>query len=177
MTTSSSGGSSQSNRLQGARSAARVPRRPGIHHSSIDDLRKSFRIRSRLPTPGPPGTGLRHRLDKVIDQLAIRRTPTVPCGLHTARCRHRPGQPRQKRVSAEAVNAAVAQTHDQPGHQRQRRGCRSRPSGGVGISATSQSGLRNRQRADDAGSGTLVENMPTDLAAVVCTAALMDCVR
>lgn len=156
--------------LQGAAPRARVPAVRESIYSSIDDLQEIIQeIRSAIFDlhAGPSrATGLRHRLDKVIDQLAIPALHTTvqytgPLSVvDTVLANH------AEAVLREAVSNAVRHANAT--------GLAINVSveddvrvevvdDGVGISGDiTESGLRNlRQRADDAGGEFTVENMPT----------------
>lgn len=156
--------------LQGAAPRARVPAVRESIYSSIDDLQEIIQeIRSAIFDlhAGPSrATGLRHRLDKVIDQLAI---PTLHTTVQytgplsvvdTVLANHAEAVLREAvsnavrhaNATSLAINVSVeddvrVEVVDD----------------GVGISGDiTESGLRNlRQRADDAGGEFTVENMPT----------------
>lgn len=156
--------------LQGAAPRARVPAVRESIYSSIDDLQEIIQeIRSAIFDlhAGPSrATGLRHRLDKVIDQLAIPALHTTvqytgPLSVvDTALANHAEAVLREAvsnavrhaNATSLAINVSVeddvrVEVVDD----------------GVGISGDiTESGLRNlRQRADDAGGEFTVENMPT----------------
>lgn len=156
--------------LQGAAPRARVPAVRESIYSSIDDLQEIIQeIRSAIFDlhAGPSrATGLRHRLDKVIDQLAIPALHTTvqytgPLSVvDTVLANHAEAVLREAvsnavrhaNATSLAINVSVeddvrVEVVD----------------GGVGISGDiTESGLRNlRQRADDAGGEFTVENMPT----------------
>lgn len=156
--------------LQGAAPRARVPAVRESIYSSIDDLQEIIQeIRSAIFDlhAGPSrATGLRHRLDKVIDQLAIPALHTTvqytgPLSVvDTVLANHAEAVLREAvsnavrhaNATSLAINVSVeddvrAEVVDD----------------GVGISGDiTESGLRNlRQRADDAGGEFTVENMPT----------------
>lgn len=156
--------------LQGAAPRARVPAVRESIYSSIDDLQEIIQeIRSAIFDlhAGPSrATGLRHRLDKVIDQLAIPALHTTVqyTGLlsvvDTVLANHAEAVLREAvsnavrhaNATSLAINVSVeddvrVEVVDD----------------GVGISGDiTESGLRNlRQRADDAGGEFTVENMPT----------------
>lgn len=156
--------------LQGAAPRARVPAVRESIYSSIDDLQEIIQeIRSAIFDlhAGPSrATGLRHRLDKVIDQLAIPALHTTvqytgPLSVvDTVLANHAEAVLREAVSNAVrhanatrlAINVSVeddvrVEVVDD----------------GVGISGDiTESGLRNlRQRADDAGGEFTVENMPT----------------
>lgn len=156
--------------LQGAAPRARVPAVRESIYSSIDDLQEIIQeIRSAIFDlhAGPSrATGLRHRLDKVIDQLAIPalRTTVQYTGplsvVDTVLANHAEAVLREAvsnavrhaNATSLAINVSVeddvrVEVVDD----------------GVGISGDiTESGLRNlRQRADDAGGEFTVENMPT----------------
>lgn len=156
--------------LQGAAPRARVPAVRESIYSSIDDLQESIQeIRSAIFDlhAGPSrATGLRHRLDKVIDQLAIPALHTTvqytgPLSVvDTVLANHAEAVLREAvsnavrhaNATSLAINVSVeddvrVEVVDD----------------GVGISGDiTESGLRNlRQRADDAGGEFTVENMPT----------------
>ncbi len=156
--------------LQGAAPRARVPAVRESIYSSIDDLREIIQeIRSAIFDlhAGPSrATGLRHRLDKVIDQLAIPALHTTvqytgPLSVvDTVLANHAEAVLREAvsnavrhaNATSLAINVSVeddvrVEVVDD----------------GVGISGDiTESGLRNlRQRADDAGGEFTVENMPT----------------
>lgn len=156
--------------LQGAAPRARVPAVRESIYSSIDDLQEIIQeIRSAIFDlhAGPSrATGLRHRLDKVIDQLAIPALHTTvqytgPLSVvDTVLANHAEAVLREAvsnavrhaNATSLAVNVSVeddvrVEVVDD----------------GVGISGDiTESGLRNlRQRADDAGGEFTVENMPT----------------
>lgn len=156
--------------LQGAAPRARVPAVRESIYSSIDDLQEIIQeIRSAIFDlhAGPSrATGLRHRLDKVIDQLAIPALHTTvqytgPLSVvDTVLANHAEGVLREAvsnavrhaNATSLAINVSVeddvrVEVVDD----------------GVGISGDiTESGLRNlRQRADDAGGEFTVENMPT----------------
>lgn len=156
--------------LQGAAPRARVPAVRESIYSSIDDLQEIIQeIRSAIFDlhAGPSrATGLRHRLDKVIDQLAIPALHTTvqytgPLSVvDTVLANHAEAvlreavsnAVRQANATSLAINVSVeddvrVEVVDD----------------GVGISGDiTESGLRNlRQRADDAGGEFTVENMPT----------------
>lgn len=156
--------------LQGAAPRARVPAVRESIYSSIDDLQEIIQeIRSAIFDlhAGPsPATGLRHRLDKVIDQLAIPALHTTvqytgPLSVvDTVLANHAEAVLREAvsnavrhaNATSLAINVSVeddvrVEVVDD----------------GVGISGDiTESGLRNlRQRADDAGGEFTVENMPT----------------
>lgn len=156
--------------LQGAAPRARVPAVRESIYSSIDDLQEIIQeIRSAIFDlhAGPSrATGLRHRLDKVIDQLAIPALHTTvqytgPLSVvDTVLANHAEAVLREAvsnavrhaNATSLAINVSVeddvrVEVVDD----------------GVGISgAITESGLRNlRQRADDAGGEFTVENMPT----------------
>lgn len=156
--------------LQGAAPRARVPAVRESIYSSIDDLQEIIQeIRSAILDlhAGPSrATGLRHRLDKVIDQLAIPALHTTvqytgPLSVvDTVLANHAEAVLREAvsnavrhaNATSLAINVSVeddvrVEVVDD----------------GVGISGDiTESGLRNlRQRADDAGGEFTVENMPT----------------
>ncbi|KCR43392.1 two-component system sensor histidine kinase DosT [Mycobacterium tuberculosis] len=156
--------------LQGAAPRARVPAIRESIYSSIDDLQEIIQeIRSAIFDlhAGPSrATGLRHRLDKVIDQLAIPALHTTvqytgPLSVvDTVLANHAEAVLREAvsnavrhaNATSLAINVSVeddvrVEVVDD----------------GVGISGDiTESGLRNlRQRADDAGGEFTVENMPT----------------
>lgn len=156
--------------LQGAAPRARVPAVRESVYSSIDDLQEIIQeIRSAIFDlhAGPSrATGLRHRLDKVIDQLAIPALHTTvqytgPLSVvDTVLANHAEAVLREAvsnavrhaNATSLAINVSVeddvrVEVVDD----------------GVGISGDiTESGLRNlRQRADDAGGEFTVENMPT----------------
>lgn len=156
--------------LQGAALRARVPAVRESIYSSIDDLQEIIQeIRSAIFDlhAGPSrATGLRHRLDKVIDQLAIPALHTTvqytgPLSVvDTVLANHAEAVLREAvsnavrhaNATSLAINVSVeddvrVEVVDD----------------GVGISGDiTESGLRNlRQRADDAGGEFTVENMPT----------------
>ncbi|WP_257695858.1 two-component system sensor histidine kinase DosT [Mycobacterium tuberculosis] len=156
--------------LQGAAPRARVPAVRESIYSSIDDLQEIIQeIRSAIFDlhAGPSrATGLRHRLDKVIDQLAIPALHTTvqytgPLSVvDTVLASHAEAVLREAvsnavrhaNATSLAINVSVeddvrVEVVDD----------------GVGISGDiTESGLRNlRQRADDAGGEFTVENMPT----------------
>ncbi|KBT40783.1 two-component system sensor histidine kinase DosT [Mycobacterium tuberculosis] len=156
--------------LQGAAPRARVPVVRESIYSSIDDLQEIIQeIRSAIFDlhAGPSrATGLRHRLDKVIDQLAIPALHTTvqytgPLSVvDTVLANHAEAVLREAvsnavrhaNATSLAINVSVeddvrVEVVDD----------------GVGISGDiTESGLRNlRQRADDAGGEFTVENMPT----------------
>lgn len=156
--------------LQGAAPRARVPAVRESIYSSIDDLQETIQeIRSAIFDlhAGPSrATGLRHRLDKVIDQLAIPALHTTvqytgPLSVvDTVLANHAEAVLREAvsnavrhaNATSLAINVSVeddvrVEVVDD----------------GVGISGDiTESGLRNlRQRADDAGGEFTVENMPT----------------
>lgn len=156
--------------LQGAAPRARVPAVRESIYSSIDDLQEIIQeIRSAIFDlhAGPSrATGLRHRLDKVIDQLAIPALHTTvqytgPLSVvDTVLANHAEAVLREAvsnavrhaNATSLAINVSVeddvrVEVVDD----------------GVGISGDiTESGLRNlRQRADDAGGEFAVENMPT----------------
>lgn len=156
--------------LQGAAPRARVPAVRESIYSSIDDLQEIIQeIRSAIFDlhAGPSrATGLRHRLDKVIDQLAIPALHTAvqytgPLSVvDTVLANHAEAVLREAvsnavrhaNATSLAINVSVeddvrVEVVDD----------------GVGISGDiTESGLRNlRQRADDAGGEFTVENMPT----------------
>lgn len=156
--------------LQGAAPRARVPAVRESICSSIDDLQEIIQeIRSAIFDlhAGPSrATGLRHRLDKVIDQLAIPALHTTvqytgPLSVvDTVLANHAEAVLREAvsnavrhaNATSLAINVSVeddvrVEVVDD----------------GVGISGDiTESGLRNlRQRADDAGGEFTVENMPT----------------
>lgn len=156
--------------LQGAAPQARVPAVRESIYSSIDDLQEIIQeIRSAIFDlhAGPSrATGLRHRLDKVIDQLAIPALHTTvqytgPLSVvDTVLANHAEAVLREAvsnavrhaNATSLAINVSVeddvrVEVVDD----------------GVGISGDiTESGLRNlRQRADDAGGEFTVENMPT----------------
>ncbi|COU18750.1 histidine kinase response regulator [Mycobacterium tuberculosis] len=156
--------------LQGAAPRARVPAVRESIYSSIDDLQEIIQeIRSAIFDlhAGPfRATGLRHRLDKVIDQLAIPALHTTvqytgPLSVvDTVLANHAEAVLREAvsnavrhaNATSLAINVSVeddvrVEVVDD----------------GVGISGDiTESGLRNlRQRADDAGGEFTVENMPT----------------
>lgn len=156
--------------LQGAAPRARVPSVRESIYSSIDDLQEIIQeIRSAIFDlhAGPSrATGLRHRLDKVIDQLAIPALHTTvqytgPLSVvDTVLANHAEAVLREAvsnavrhaNATSLAINVSVeddvrVEVVDD----------------GVGISGDiTESGLRNlRQRADDAGGEFTVENMPT----------------
>lgn len=156
--------------LQGAAPRARVPAVRESIYSSIDDLQEIIQeIRSAIFDlhAGPSrATGLRHRLDKVIDQLAIPALHTTvqytgPLSVvDTVLANHTEAVLREAvsnavrhaNATSLAINVSVeddvrVEVVDD----------------GVGISGDiTESGLRNlRQRADDAGGEFTVENMPT----------------
>lgn len=156
--------------LQGAAPRARVPAVRESIYSSIDDLQEIIQeIRSAIFDlhAGPSrATGLRHRLDKVIDQLAIPALHTTvqytgPLSVvDTVLANHAEvvlreavsNAVRHANATSLAINVSVeddvrVEVVDD----------------GVGISGDiTESGLRNlRQRADDAGGEFTVENMPT----------------
>lgn len=156
--------------LQGAAPRARVPAVRESIYSSIDDLQEIIQeIRSAIFDlhAGPSrATGLRHRLDKVIDQLAIPALHTTvqytgPLSVvDTVLANHAEAVLREAvsnavrhaNATSLAINVSVeddvrVEVVDD----------------GVGISRDiTESGLRNlRQRADDAGGEFTVENMPT----------------
>lgn len=156
--------------LQGAAPRARVPAVRESIYSSIDDLQEIIQeIRSAIFDlhAGPSrATGLRHRLDKVIDQLAIPALHTTvqytgPLSVvDTVLANH------AEAVLREAVSNAVRHANatslaiNVSGEDDVRVEV---VDDGVGISGDiTESGLRNlRQRADDAGGEFTVENMPT----------------
>lgn len=156
--------------LQGAAPRTRVPAVRESIYSSIDDLQEIIQeIRSAIFDlhAGPSrATGLRHRLDKVIDQLAIPALHTTvqytgPLSVvDTVLANHAEAVLREAvsnavrhaNATSLAINVSVeddvrVEVVDD----------------GVGISGDiTESGLRNlRQRADDAGGEFTVENMPT----------------
>ncbi|RDZ79947.1 histidine kinase [Mycobacterium tuberculosis] len=156
--------------LQGAAPRARVPAVRESIYSSIDDLQEIIQeIRSAIFDlhAGPSrATGLRHRLDKVIDQLAIPALHTTvqytgPLSVvDTVLANHAEAVLREAvsnavrhaNATSLAINVSVeddvrVEVVDD----------------GVGISGDiTESGLRNlRQRADAAGGEFTVENMPT----------------
>lgn len=156
--------------LQGAAPRARVPAVRESIYSSIDDLQEIIQeIRSAIFDlhAGPSrATGLHHRLDKVIDQLAIPALHTTvqytgPLSVvDTVLANHAEAVLREAvsnavrhaNATSLAINVSVeddvrVEVVDD----------------GVGISGDiTESGLRNlRQRADDAGGEFTVENMPT----------------
>lgn len=156
--------------LQGAAPRARVPAVRESIYSSIDDLQEIIQeIRSAIFDlhAGPSrATGLRHRLDKVIDQLAIPALHTTvqytgPLSVvDTVLANHAEAVLREAvsnavrhaNATSLAINVSVeddvrVEVVDD----------------GVGISGDiTESGLRNlRPRADDAGGEFTVENMPT----------------
>ncbi len=156
--------------LQGAAPRARVPAVRESIYSSIDDLQEIIQeIRSAIFDlhAGPSrATGLRHRLDKVIDQLAIPALHTTvqytgPLSVvDTVLANHVEAVLREAvsnavrhaNATSLAINVSVeddvrVEVVDD----------------GDGISGDiTESGLRNlRQRADDAGGEFTVENMPT----------------
>lgn len=156
--------------LQGAAPRARVPAVRESIYSSIDDLQEIIQeIRSAIFDlhAGPSrATGLRHRLDKVIDQLSIPALHTTvqytgPLSVvDTVLANHAEAVLREAvsnavrhaNATSLAINVSVeddvrVEVVDD----------------GVGISGDiTESGLRNlRQRADDAGGEFTVENMPT----------------
>lgn len=156
--------------LQGAAPRARVPAVRESIYSSIDDLQEIIQeIRSAIFDlhAGPSrATGLRHRLDKVIDQLAIPALHTTvqytgPLSVvDTVLANHAEAVLREAvsnavrhaNATSLAINVSVeddvrVEVVDD----------------GVGVSGDiTESGLRNlRQRADDAGGEFTVENMPT----------------
>lgn len=156
--------------LQGAAPRARVPAVRESIYSSIEDLQEIIQeIRSAIFDlhAGPSrATGLRHRLDKVIDQLAIPALHTTvqytgPLSVvDTVLANHAEAVLREAvsnavrhaNATSLAINVSVeddvrVEVVDD----------------GVGISGDiTESGLRNlRQRADDAGGEFTVENMPT----------------
>lgn len=156
--------------LQGAAPRARVPAVRESIYSSIDDLQEIIQeIRSAIFDlhAGPSrATGLRHRLDKVIDQLAIPALHTTvqytgPLSVvDTVLANHAEAVLREAvsnavrhaNATSLAINVSVeddvrVEVVDD----------------GVGISGDiTESGLRNlRQRADDAGGEFTLENMPT----------------
>ncbi|WP_070894033.1 two-component system sensor histidine kinase DosT [Mycobacterium tuberculosis] len=156
--------------LQGAAPRARVPAVRESIYSSIDDLQEIIQeIRSAIFDlhAGPSrATGLRHRLDKVIDQLAIPALHTTvqytgPLSVvDTVLANHAEAVLREAvsnavrhaNATSLAINVSVeddvrVEVVDD----------------GVGISGDiTESGLRNlRQRADDAGGEFTVESMPT----------------
>lgn len=156
--------------LQGAAPRAHVPAVRESIYSSIDDLQEIIQeIRSAIFDlhAGPSrATGLRHRLDKVIDQLAIPALHTTvqytgPLSVvDTVLANHAEAVLREAvsnavrhaNATSLAINVSVeddvrVEVVDD----------------GVGISGDiTESGLRNlRQRADDAGGEFTVENMPT----------------
>lgn len=156
--------------LQGAAPRARVPAVRESIYSSIDDLQEIIQeIRSAIFDlhAGPSrATGLRHRLDKVIDQLAIPALHTTVqytgrlSVVDTVLANHAEAVLREAvsnavrhaNATSLAINVSVeddvrVEVVDD----------------GVGISGDiTESGLRNlRQRADDAGGEFTVENMPT----------------
>lgn len=156
--------------LQGDAPRARVPAVRESIYSSIDDLQEIIQeIRSAIFDlhAGPSrATGLRHRLDKVIDQLAIPALHTTvqytgPLSVvDTVLANHAEAVLREAvsnavrhaNATSLAINVSVeddvrVEVVDD----------------GVGISGDiTESGLRNlRQRADDAGGEFTVENMPT----------------
>lgn len=156
--------------LQGAAPRARVLAVRESIYSSIDDLQEIIQeIRSAIFDlhAGPSrATGLRHRLDKVIDQLAIPALHTTvqytgPLSVvDTVLANHAEAVLREAvsnavrhaNATSLAINVSVeddvrVEVVDD----------------GVGISGDiTESGLRNlRQRADDAGGEFTVENMPT----------------
>lgn len=156
--------------LQGAAPRARVPAVRESIYSSIDDLQEIIQeIRSAIFDlhAGPSrATGLRHRLDKVIDQLAIPALHTTvqytgPLSVvDTVLANHAEAVLREAvsnavrhaNATSLAINVSVeddvrVEVVDD----------------GVGISGDiTESGLRNlRQRADGAGGEFTVENMPT----------------
>lgn len=156
--------------LQGAAPRARVPAVRESIYSSIDDLQEIIQeIRSAIFDlhAGPSrATGLRHRLDKVIDQLAIP-------ALHTTVQYTGP----QSVVDTVLANHAEAVLREAVSNAVRHANATSLAinvsveddvrvevvDDGVGISGDiTESGLRNlRQRADDAGGEFTVENMPT----------------
>lgn len=156
--------------LQGAAPRARVPAVRESIYSSIDDLQEIIQeIRSAIFDlhAGPSrATGLRHRLDKVIDQLAIPALHTTvqytgPLSVvDTVLANH------AEAVLREAVSNAVrhANATSLAINVRVEDDVRVEVvDDGVGISGDiTESGLRNlRQGADDAGGEFTVENMPT----------------
>lgn len=156
--------------LQGAAPRARVPAVRESIYSSIDDLQEIIQeIRSAIFDlhAGPSrATGLRHRLDKVIDQLAIPALHTTvqytgPLSVvDTVLANH------AEAVLREAVSNAVrhANATSLAINVSAEDDVRVEVvDDGVGISGDiTESGLRNlRQRADDAGGEFTVENMPT----------------
>lgn len=156
--------------LQGAAPRARVPAVRESIYSSIDDLQEIIQeIRSAIFDlhAGPSrATGLRHRLDKVIDQLAIPALHTTvqytgPLSVvDTVLANH------AEAVLREAVSNAVrhANATSLVINVSVEDDVRVEVvDDGVGISGDiTESGLRNlRQRADDAGGEFTVENMPT----------------
>lgn len=156
--------------LQGAAPRARVPAVRESIYSSIDDLQEIIQeIRSAIFDlhAGPSrATGLRHRLDKVIDQLAIPALHTTvqytgPLSVvDTVLANH------AEAVLREAVSTAVrhANATSLAINVSVEDDVRVEVvDDGVGISGDiTESGLRNlRQRADDAGGEFTVENMPT----------------
>ncbi len=156
--------------LQGAAPRARVPAVRESIYSSIDDLQEIIQeIRSAIFDlhAGPSrATGLRHRLDKVIDQLAIPALHTTvqytgPLSVvDTVLANHAEAVLREavsnavRHVNATSLAINVSVEDDVRVEV---------VDDGVGISGDiTESGLRNlRQRADDAGGEFTVENMPT----------------
>lgn len=156
--------------LQGAAPRARVPAVRESIYSSIDDLQEIIQeIRSAIFDlhAGPSrATGLRHRLDKVIDQLAIPALHTTvqytgPLSVvDTVLANH------AEAVLREAVSNAVRHANATSlainvSVEDDVRVEVVDDGGGISGDIT-ESGLRNlRQRADDAGGEFTVENMPT----------------
>lgn len=156
--------------LQGAAPRARVPAVRESIYSSIDDLQEIIQeIRSAIFDlhAGPSrATGLRHRLDKVIDQLAIPALHTTvqytgPLSVvDTVLANHAEAVLREavsnavRHANATSLAITVSVEDDVRVEV---------VDDGVGISGDiTESGLRNlRQRADDAGGEFTVENMPT----------------
>lgn len=156
--------------LQGAAPRARVPAVRESIYSSIDDLQEIIQeIRSAIFDlhAGPSrATGLRHRLDKVIDQLAIPALHTTvqytgPLSVvDTVLANHAEAVLREAVSNAvrhaNAISLAINVSVEDDVRVEV-------VDDGVGISGDiTESGLRNlRQRADDAGGEFTVENMPT----------------
>lgn len=156
--------------LQGAAPRARVPAVRESIYSSIDDLQEIIQeIRSAIFDlhAGPSrATGLRHRLDKVIDQLAIPALHTTvqytgPLSVVDSVLANHAEAVLREAVSnavrhANATSLAINVSVEDDVRVEV-------VDDGVGISGDiTESGLRNlRQRADDAGGEFTVENMPT----------------
>lgn len=156
--------------LQGAAPRARVPAVRESIYSSIDDLQEIIQeIRSAIFDlhAGPSrATGLRHRLDKVIDQLAIPALHTTvqytgPLSVVDIVLANHAEAVLREAVSnavrhANATSLAINVSVEDDVRVEV-------VDDGVGISGDiTESGLRNlRQRADDAGGEFTVENMPT----------------